>query len=247
MRNPVKVVPALLIAGLLSAPVILSAAGDDGYKSGQATKNARKEAKAAEKFSEAEEVLKASVSAPDQGIPRDLLEKAECVGVFPGFKKVAFGVGGEGGKGVFTCRTGHGNDMSGPAFFKIGGGSVGWQAGVQEADLVLLVMNEEGMDKLLTDKVKLGADISAAAGPVGRKAEASTDAAMTAQILSWSRSRGAFAGASLEGLVLTQDKDDNELLYDKPVEAREILTADEDSLPVPRIAQSFVKTTEQYM
>ena len=104
--------------------VILGAAGDDGYKSGQATKNAKKEAKAAEKFTEAEEVLKASVNAPDQGIPRDLLEKAECIGVFPGFKKVALGVGGEGGKGVFTCRTGHGSNMSGPAFFKIGGGSV---------------------------------------------------------------------------------------------------------------------------
>ena len=228
-----------------SIPMVLGAAGDDGYKSGQASKADKKEAKAAEKFSEAEEVLKASVDAPDQGIPRDLLRKAECVGVFPGFKKVAFGVGGEGGKGVFTCRNGH--KMSGPAFFKLGGGSVGWQAGVKEADLVLLVMNEEGMDRLLSSKVKLGADISVAAGPVGRDAEASTDATMQAGILSWSRSRGAFAGASLEGLVLTQDEDDNEAIYDKPVDAREILTADTKDLPVPQIARSFIETTEEYM
>src|SRR5262245_3937027 len=114
--------------------------------------------------------------------------------------------------------------------------------------LVLLVMNEEGMNKLLSSKVKLGADISAAAGPVGRDAEAATDASLGAQILSWSRSRGAFAGASLDGLVLDQDEDDNEVLYDKPVEARDILAADkEDALPVPQIAESFVKTTEQYM
>lgn len=245
MRKSIKVGQVLLIAGLLASPVILGAKGDDGYKSGQATKSAKKETKAAAKIAEAEEVLKASVRSRDEGIPRHLLEKAECIGVFPGFKKVAFGVGGEGGKGVFTCRTGHG--MSGPAFFKIGGGSVGWQAGVEEVDLILLVMNEEGMNKLLTDKVKIGADISAAAGPVGRKVEASTDALMGAQILSWSRARGAFAGASLEGLALDQDEDDNAVLYGKPVEARDILTADTDTLPVPQIAQSFVKTTEESM
>jgi lipid-binding SYLF domain-containing protein len=244
MSKSMRALQVAAIAGMLCSPVILGARTDEGYKSGQATKHDKKEAKAAAKINEAEQVLKASVSAPDQGIPKDLLEKAECVGVFPGFKKVALGVGGEGGKGIFTCRTGHG--MSPPAFFKIGGGSIGWQAGIEEADLVLLVMNEEGMNKLLTDKVKIGADISAAAGPVGRKAEASTDAMMNAQILSWSRSRGAFAGASLEGLVLTQDEDDNEMLYDKPVEAREILSADTDSLPVPQIAKSFIKTTEQY-
>ena len=244
MRKSIRVVPALLIAGLLSAPAILRA-GDDGYKSGTATKHDKKDAKAAEKLSEAEEVLKASVEAKDSGIPRDLLEKAECVGVFPGFKKVAFGVGGEGGKGVFTCRNGH--KMTGPAFFKLGGGSVGWQAGIKEADLVLLVMNEEGMNRLLSSKVKLGADVSIAAGPVGRDAEAATDATLQAGILSWSRSRGAFAGASLDGLVLAQDEDDNEALYDKPVEAREILTADSKDLPVPRIARSFIETTEEYM
>lgn len=107
-------------------------------------------------------------------------------------------------------------------------------------------MAREGQRRA-SSKVKLGTDISAAAGPVGRKAEASTDATLDAQVLSWSRSRGAFAGASLEGLVLTQDEDDNEILYDKPVEAREILTSDAKDLPVPQIAWSFVKTTEEYM
>jgi SH3 domain-containing YSC84-like protein 1 len=199
-------------------------------------------AKQKEKFKAAEAALKASVTAPDKGIPKDLLEKAECVGVFPDVKKGAFIVGGEGGKGVFTCR--RGNGMSGPAFFKIGGPSIGWQAGFEEADLVLLIMNKEGVGKLLQDKFSIGGEATAAAGPVGRNTRAATDLQMHAQILSWSRSRGLFAGVSLNGLVITQDKDDNAGLYNKPIEAREILMS--GPVTVPQVAQSFVSTTELY-
>lgn len=243
MHKLTKTLPVALIAGLLAAPVALGARGDEGYKSGQATKSAKKDAKAAAKFSDAEEVLKAAVTNEDQGIPHDLLDKAKCIGVFPDFKKVALGVGGEGGKGLFTCRTDGG--MSAPAFYKIGGGSVGWQAGVKQADLVLLVMTEEGMNKLMSDQAEIGTDLSAAAGPVG-KAATHSDRNDT-QVLAWSRTHGAFAGASLDGLGLKQDEDDNQQLYKKPVQARDILTADKDELPVPQIAESFVKTTERYM
>ena len=235
MRKLLMVVPALVVAGMLSVPAFTSPEASD-----KATEKDR--ANETEKLNAAEAVLKASVMAPDKGIPKDLLEKAECVGVFPDVKKGAFIVGGEGGKGVFTCRKGTG--MSGPAFFKIGGPSIGWQAGFEEADLVLLIMNKEGLNKLLQDNFTIGGEATAAAGPVGRNASASTDILMHAQILSWSRSRGLFAGVSLKGLVIHQDRDDNVDLYGKPLEARDILTSNQ--VPVPVIARSFVSTTEQF-
>ena len=231
MRKSLLVTTILMMVVLSSSPAITTAKDD-----------ANSTANEVKKMHAAEAVLKASVSAPDKGIPRNLLEKAECVGVFPDVKKGAFIVGGEGGKGVFTCRTSNG--MSGPAFFKIGGPSIGWQAGFQEADLVLLIMNKEGVNKLLKDKFTIGGEASAAAGPVGRTAQAGTDILMHAQILSWSRSRGLFAGISLEGIVVTQDKDDNADLYGRPLEARQILTS--HSLPVPVAARSFVNTTGQF-
>jgi lipid-binding SYLF domain-containing protein len=235
MRKQLMFVPALVVAGMMSLPAFTTPKDSDNDA-------AKDRAKQTEKLQAAEAALKASVTAPDKGIPKDLLEKAECVGVFPDVKKGAFIVGGEGGKGVFTCR--QGNGMSGPAFFKIGGPSVGWQAGFEEADLVLLIMNKEGVNKLLKDKFSIGGEATAAAGPVGRNTRASTDILMHAQILSWSRSRGLFAGVSLNGLVITQDKDDNADLYNKPLEAREILTG--GPVTVPQVAKSFVSTTEQY-
>jgi len=144
-----------------------------------------------DRLQRAEAVLKASLDAPDKGVPKDALEKAECVGVFPDVKKAAFFIGGEGGAGVFTCRDKTGK-MGAPAFFKIGGGSIGWQFGGQETDLVLLVMNDGGMKHLLEDHFTLGAEAIATGGPVGRTLEAATDAQMHAQILSWSRSQGRF-------------------------------------------------------
>jgi lipid-binding SYLF domain-containing protein len=235
MRRLLMLVPALVVAGVLSVPAFANP--KDSEKD-----TAKDKTKQTEKINAAEAVLTASVKAPDKGIPKDLLEKAECVGVFPDVKKGAFIVGGQGGKGIFTCRKGNG--MSGPAFFNIGGPSIGWQAGFEEADLVLLVMNKEGVDKLLQDNFSIGGEATAAAGPVGRDARAATDILMHAQILSWSRSRGLFAGVSLDGLVIHQDKDDNVDLYGKPLEAREILVG--GSVPVPVIAKSFVNTTTQY-
>jgi lipid-binding SYLF domain-containing protein len=235
MRRLLRFVPVLVVAGMMSMPGFTTAKDSDNDA-------AKDKAKQTEKIHAAEAALKASVTAPDKGIPKDLLEKAECVGVFPDVKKGAFIVGGEGGQGVFTCRKGDG--MSGPAFFKIGGPSIGWQAGFEEADLVLLIMNKEGVNKLLQDNFSIGGEATAAAGPVGRNARAATDLQMHAQILSWSRSRGLFAGVSLAGLVIHQDRDDNAGLYHRTIDAREILTG--ATLPVPVIAKSFVTTTENY-
>lgn len=195
------------------------------------------------RMQQAAAVLKSAVNAPDKGIPRDLLEKAECVGVFPELKKGAFVVGGEFGRGVFTCRQADGS-MGAPAFFKMGGGSVGWQFGGEEADVVLLIMNKSGLDHLLEDKFTIGGEASAVAGPVGRTASAATDAQLHAQILSWSRSRGAFVGVSVEGDFLKPDTKTNQNLYGKALSSREILVG--GATAVPKTAENFVSTTNQY-
>jgi lipid-binding SYLF domain-containing protein len=197
----------------------------------------------AERYTEASKVLTASVNAPDQGIPKDLLERAECVGVFPGMKKAAFVVGAEYGHGIFTCRRPDGT-MGAPAFFTIGGGSVGWQFGGQEADIVVLIMNDDGVKHLLQDQFTIGGEASAVAGPVGRTAKAATDAQLHAQILSWSRSRGAFLGVSIDGNVLKPDKDEIRAAYGNTITAREILV--DQKAQIPKTAQSFVKLTTEY-
>ncbi len=156
-------------------------------------------------------VLKEVMDAPDKGIPEDLLDKAHCVVIIPGMKKAAFIVGGKYGKGFVSCRVAGG--WSAPGSVRIEGGSVGFQIGGSETDVVMLVMNERGGDKLLSSKFTLGGEGEVAAGPVGRSATAQTDAKMTAEILSWSRSRGVFAGVSLQGATLREDLDDNEALY----------------------------------
>ena len=196
-----------------------------------------------ERIHDAESVLRTSATAPDKGIPRNLLERAECIGVFPGLTKGAFVVGGEFGRGVFTCRQKNGT-MGAPAFFTIGGGSFGWQFGGEQADLVLLIMNENGVKHLLRDKFTLGGEASAAAGPVGRTAEASTDAEMHAEILSWSRSRGIFLGVSLEGSVIRPNKSATLEFYGKPVTANDILVA--QNVRPPEAAQSFVRTATEF-
>jgi lipid-binding SYLF domain-containing protein len=192
-----------------------------------------------DRLQRAEAVLKASLEAPDKGIPLDALQKAECVGVFPDVKKAAFVVGGEGGSGVFTCRDERG-EMGAPAFFKIGGGSVGWQLGGQETDLVVLVMNDDGMKHLLADHFTIGAGATATGGPVGRTLAAATDAQLHAQILSWSRSHGAFLGAALEGRVISVDAKANGAVYGKELTAKSILL-DHEVKPTPP-ATAFLKT-----
>ena len=175
------------------------------------------------RITESANVLSDIMGAKDQGIPQDLLERAQCVGVVPNLKRAGFIVGGKYGKGVVVCRTASGNGWSAPSLVRVEGGSVGLQIGAGETDVVFIVMNQRGMDKLMRDKFTVGADASAMAGPVGRSAEARTDAMMRAEILSYSRSRGVFAGISLEGATLRPDGEDNRALYGRDVTQEEVL------------------------
>lgn len=177
-----------------------------------------------ERLQESAAVLKDILGIPD-GIPKTLMNKAECVVVFPSVKKVAIGIGGSYGRGVITCRSGQNfNGMwSAPAMFALEGGSAGLQLGGQATDFVLLVMNEKGANSVMGSKVKLGADASAAAGPKGRDAEAATDVTLKADILSYSRSKGLFAGVSLEGSTLRSDGGANKNLYGNDLSAKEIV------------------------
>jgi lipid-binding SYLF domain-containing protein len=177
--------------------------------------------------------LKEIMDTPDKGIPIDLLNKAECVIVYPSVKKAAFIVGGSYGRGVITCRSGEDfrGPWSAPAMFALEAGSVGFQIGGEATDFVLLVMNEKGANSIMSSKVKLGGDASAAAGPVGRTSSASTDIVMKAEILSWSRARGVFGGVSLEGSTLRSDDDANKNLYGKELNAKQIVREGQASTP----------------
>ena len=168
-------------------------------------------------------VLREIMSARDKGIPRDMLEHAQCVGIVPNLKRAGFIVGAKYGKGMLTCRVHEGEGWSAPSTIRIEGGSIGFQIGAGETDVVLIVNNSRGMEKLEKDKFTIGADASVMAGPVGRDAEAETDAMMHAEILAWSRSRGVFAGVSLEGATLRPDNDDNTKLYGRPVAQSELI------------------------
>ena len=174
---------------------------------------------------EATTVISEMRSAPDNGIPQDLWSKAQCVVVVPSLKKAAFLVGGEYGSGVMSCRAG--SDWSAPVFMQLAKGSVGFQIGAQSTDLVLLVMNRGGLEKLLSDKVTLGADMSIAAGPVGRSASAATDAQLSAEMLTYSRSQGLFAGINLSGGALKPDKDANVRAYGSNVAPRDVVVGAE--------------------
>src|SRR5580692_9981283 len=175
-----------------------------------------------QRLSDSTTVLHEMSQASDEGIPQDLLRKARCVIVVPGLKKVAFIGGGKYGRGFASCMTRKG--WSPPAAIRIEGGSFGLQLGGSSTDVIMLVLNQGGMKKLMSDKVTLGGEAAAAAGPVGRSTSANTDVLMKAEILSWSRSRGVFAGISLEGATLRQDEDENAKLYGKPLTNKEILT-----------------------
>lgn len=177
-----------------------------------------------DRLKEAGEVLTEILNIPD-GIPQELLDKAECVVVLPSVKKLAIGIGGSYGRGVMVCRTGEHftGPWGAPAFYALEGGNIGFQLGGQATDFVLLVMNPRGARSLFNSKVKLGADAAAAAGPKGRAAQASTDVVMKAEILSYSRSKGLFAGVSLEGSTLRSDGGANDNLYGKKLNAEDIL------------------------
>jgi lipid-binding SYLF domain-containing protein len=183
-----------------------------------------KEEKTDVRINESAIVMKEILGMPD-GIPKDLLNKADCIVIYPSVKKAAFIVGGSYGRGLITCRKG--KDFSGawsaPAMFALEGGSFGFQIGAQATDFVLLIMNESGASSVMSSKVKLGADASVAAGPVGRAASAETDIVMKAEILSYSRSKGLFAGVSLEGSTMRSDDGANKVLYGKELSAKEIV------------------------
>ena len=178
----------------------------------------------AKRLDAAAAVFSEIMAAPDKGIPQELIEKAHCLVIVPDLKTGAFVVGGKYGKGYLSCRSKSGAGWSAPGTVRIEGGSVGFQIGGSSTDLIMLVMTERGADKLLSSQFTLGAEGSVAAGPVGRTATAQTDAQMHADILSWSRSQGLFAGVALEGATLRQDLDDNATLYGKKLENREIVT-----------------------
>lgn len=200
----------------------------------------------AERLRNAIEAFNAVMGVPDQAIPQELLDRSECVVVVPNMKKAAFVVGGQYGVGFFSCRA-RANDTgwTAPATVRLEGGSVGFQIGAAETDVVMLVMNEQGRDRLLRSQFKLGGEASVAAGPVGRTASASTDALMSAQILAWSRSRGVFAGVALEGATVRPDVDENRQLYGQAVTNEQIINGGV-RLQVPELARQYTQMLTKY-
>jgi lipid-binding SYLF domain-containing protein len=209
-------IPALLLSTLLVPGLAFGKNGD-----------------AADRLDAASDLFTDMMKASDKGIPQDLMNKADCVIVVPNLKKAAFLIGGKYGRGFAVCRQPSGAGWTAPAAIRIEGGSFGLQIGGSEQDVLLLVMNQTGMKRLLGDKFTIGGEASAAAGPVGREASAQTDVNMRAEMLSYSRSRGLFAGISLQGATLRPDSDANIELYGHPTTNKEILTG---SVPAPAVA-----------
>jgi SH3 domain-containing YSC84-like protein 1 len=197
--------------------------------------------KVADRLWESAKVLDELVNAPDAGVPKELLRRAECVAVIPAAKKAAFGVGGNYGRGVVGCKKDAGKGPWGaPSMISLSGGSFGIQLGGQSTDVVMLFMTPDSMKHLLKDKVTLGGDASAAAGPKGREASAQTNATMRAEILTYARSRGLFAGISLKGAILKPDIEANKALYNRDVDAKDLLLEGKGTIPEP--AKKFIDT-----
>jgi SH3 domain-containing YSC84-like protein 1 len=212
-----------LLAALLLLALLTPVASATGKRSDEV-----------ERLKRASEVFKEIMATPDKAIPDDLLDRAECVAIVPGLKKGALGFGGKYGKGVVMCRKSN-RHWSAPSFITVEGGSVGFQIGFSQTDVVLLIMNRKGVDKLIGDKFTLGADASVAAGPVGRTANAQTDVKLDAEILGYSRAKGLFAGVSLEGATLRQDGDNIRDFYGEAIDPRKILL--EATVPMPAEGQ----------
>jgi lipid-binding SYLF domain-containing protein len=204
---------------------------------------AAEETRTNERLDDAAALFNEVMSTPDKSIPQDFLNKSHCIILVPGLKKGGFVVAAKWGRGFVTCRGASGQGWGAPGAVRIEGGSVGLQIGVSSTDLVLLVMNERGMKRLLTTKFTLGGDATVAAGPVGRDATAQTDALMTAEILSWSRSHGIFAGVSLDGSTLRNDIDVNTEMYGKPWENKQILSS---GLKPPAGAAKLIAALNKY-
>lgn len=202
----------------------------------------KEKAEPLQRLDEAAAVFKEIMATADRSIPQDLLDKSQCIVIVPGLKKGAFIIGGKYGKGYISCRkTAAG--WSAPGTVRVEGGSVGFQIGGSESDVIMLVMNERGVNKLLSSKFTLGGEGEVAAGPVGREATAQTDAWMRAEILSWSRARGVFAGISLQGATLRQDLDDNAIIYGKKIANKEVV---ESNMPVPDAAKNLIGLLTKY-
>ena len=199
--------------------------------------------KTAERLDDAASLFSEIMGTPDRSIPQDLLGKAPCIVLVPGLKKGAFGFGGKYGRGFALCRAAEGAGWGPPAAMRIEGGSFGFQIGVSSSDVVMLVMNERGMQKLSSSKFTIGADANAAAGPVGRDAAAQTDAFMSAEILSWSRSKGLFAGVSLDGATLRNDLDENQALYGQRWTSKQILGS---GAKMPEAASKLIAILNKY-
>jgi lipid-binding SYLF domain-containing protein len=197
---------------------------------------------AQERLTDATSVLNEIMATPDKGIPQDLLEKAHCIVIVPGVKQAAFIVGGKFGKGFATCRRDRGG-WGAPGAVRVEGGSFGFQIGANSTDVVMLIMNERGMRRLDEDKFTVGADATVAAGPVGRSTSAQTDAQLSADILSWSRSKGLFAGIALTGATLRNDLDDNKELYGQALHNKDILMT---SMRVPASARPLITALNHY-
>lgn len=225
MNRKILFVSALVF--FLSAPMLASASDRDDDVS---------------RIEKSAQVFKEVMNTPDKGIPHDLLDKAQCVAIIPGDKKFAFIFGGNYGRGVATCRTAtHG--WSAPMFVALEGGSVGYQIGGSSTDIIMLFMNEHALQSLLGDKFKLGADASVAAGPVGRQATADTDVRLRAEILTYSRSHGIFAGVSLSGAVVQADKSGDQAMYGDNITRRQIL---DGHVTVPQSAMALVHEIDNY-
>ena len=198
-------------------------------------------AKLTDRLTDAQAVMNEIMATPDKGIPSSILSSAKCVAVIPAYKKAAFVVGGQYGRGVATCRTPNG--WSAPVFIKAEGGSFGWQIGGQSTDLVMIAMNQDAMQDMLKNKFKLGADAAASAGPVGRNAQAGTDWKLNAQFLTYSRSKGLFAGLDLDGTVISQSDSDTRAEYGSDIPYETILKGNQ---AVPDNAKPFVRTVARY-
>jgi lipid-binding SYLF domain-containing protein len=204
---------------------------------------AQETTKTAERLGDAADLFNEVMSAPDKAIPQDLLDKSPCMVLVPGLKKAAFGVGAKYGRGYSICRAAKGQGWGPPAAIRIEGGGFGLQIGVSSSDVILLILNDGGMKRLNTSKFTLGGDATAAAGPVGRNATAQTDGLMNAQILSWSRSRGLFAGVSLDGSTLRNDLDENKIMYGQPWTSKQILGS---GAPIPAAAAKLIAALNKY-
>ena len=194
-----------------------------------------------ERLKDATLVLTEMAGAGDAGIPTSLLNKAKCVVVVPSLKKVALGIGGQYGRGYLSCRSGGG--WSAPGGLRVEGGSFGLQIGASATDVILLVMNDRGVEKLLSSQFKVGADAAVAAGPVGREASAQTDITMRAEMLAWSRSRGVYAGIALQGSTIRQDTGENKELYGREIANKEVVSG---KVTVPPAATDFIKALSKY-